>query len=411
MGVTGKIFPVTNIKKSIIHTTISNHKDKIFNTNIIKKHIEICKEEKVTSFTNIFSTVNLLEFLNIQEGLNEYFECFFIKGNYAWVSVSNNNHYRYFTRSKSGVTHSLDFIDLYSIYANTKTISKTITAIRKTFGVKFDDNWTLKQREKYEQNQNMIQSEEYKSKYPNLYAVTKKHLNILHILNEIGDDKLMGKGMEFKGNAIFFCSMNYIRGNYMKDSTTSMINQVINLFAVLGLINKVPEIDIPMEFITIAKDRMKIDKCRYNHVSFFSIPDLQSVLNIAEERAIIILNNKVKYYTITKNVVRKVFGEEIMNEVYVQKTRSDKPSKSGLKKEEEMMKYLFNISVIDHGFASKELLRKQTDVTGKTFEKIWIDLVGSVEHVLTRPNKSMKSRHNLITNEHVLIVKEKYKIA
>lgn len=409
MGVIGKIFPVTNIKKTIIHTAILNKKDSIFNINMVNDHIKSCKENGITSFSNIFATINLIDFLNIKEGLNEYFDCFFIKGNYAWVSISKNGHYRYFTRSKAGVTNSLDFIDLYSIYANTRSISKTITAIRKNFNVKFNDDWSLNQREKYEKNQNIIQDEEFLKSYPNLYKVVNKHLHILQVLNEIGEDKLIGKGMDFKGNSIFFSSMNYIKNNYIPSLSTSVINQVINMFSVLGLINKVPENSIPTEFITIAKDRMKIDKCRYNHVSFFAIPDMEEVLSVAEGRAKIIIDNKIKYYTITKNVVRKVFGKEIEDEVYVQKSINDRNKKTiKNRNDEELMKHLFSMSVIDYGFASKELIKKKIDISNKKFDRIWNKLIDSVDHIKTRPNKSMKIRHNLLTNEYVVIIKERY---
>jgi hypothetical protein len=412
MGVIGKVFPMTTIKKSRIYTAIYDKKNEIFDIDTVNKHVEECINRGVEDFSEIFSSVDLLQFIKCNSKLNKFFNCLFINGNYAWVSKDRRGHYRYFTRSKAEITFSLDFIDLFSIYLNAG-FRKTIVTINKMFGVSFDDEWRLAQKQKYEDNKFLIENDEIIRNYPKLYSVIKNHLSILHAMNEIGDSNLIGKSLQCNNEAIFFSSTRYVKSNHNVKYSTSVINQVINLFSVLGLISKVSEQDIPAEYITMSKDRMKIDKCRYNHISFYTLPNMLDTLNEAEKRAEVLINHNIKYYSMSHYVVKRVFGEEFANQIYVQKVYGGVSKRNArvFADEKEKIKHYFSISVIENGFASKELLKKETEMNDKTFNKLWLELIDNVDHVTVRPNKSMKQRHKLITNENVIIVKEKYNVA
>lgn len=412
MGVIGKVFPMTTIKKSRICTAIYDKKNEIFNIDVVNKHVEDCINSGMDDFLEIFSSVDLLQFVKCNSKLNQYFNCLFINGNYAWVSKNSSGHYRYFTRSKAEITFSLDFIDLFSIYLNAG-FRRTVVTIDKMFGVSFDDEWRLTQRQKYEDNKFLIEDEELLKGYKNLYLVIKNHLSILHAMNEIGDSNLIGKSLQCNNEAIFFSSTKYVKSNHNVKYSTSVINQVINLFSVLGLISKVREEDIPAEYITMSKDRTKIDKCRYNHISFYTIPNMEDILGEAENRAKILINHNIKYYSMSHYVVKRVFGEDFANQIYVQKVYGgvSKRKAKVFADEKEKIKHYFSVSVIENGFASKELLKKETEMNDKNFNKLWSELIGNVDHVKVKPNKAMKQRHNLITNENVIIVKEKYNVA
>lgn len=410
MGITGKIYPMTKIKKTQMYMAIYDKKEKIFNIDMVKKHIANCLDNGLTVFTDIFSGINLIHFLNCNSEIDEYFDCLFIKGNVAWVSKDKSNHYRYFTRSGVGITFSLDFIDLFSVYLNAG-FRKTIKTIDNMFGIAFTDEWKIHQTQKYRTNKFLLEDKQLLQKYPNIYSLIKKHINILQIINEIGDVNLIGKSLKFNNEAVFFSSTRHIKENYNTMYSTSTINQVINVFAVLGLINKVSDRYIPKEYICLAKSRMKIDKCRYNHVSFYTIPNLLDGLDRAEERAIILNKNSIKYYTMTQYVVRKIFGESFASDIYVQKVYGGrgKLKTKILKDEKELIRHLFNVSVIDNGFASKEILKKATEMSEKPFNQFWIELTKTINHTAVKPNKRMKEKLKLLTNENVIIINEIYK--
>lgn len=411
MGVAGKIFPMTTIKRSRIYTAIYDKKNEIFDIDVANKYVEDCVKRGMNDFSEIFFNIDLTKFIKCNSKLNQFFDCVFIKGNYAWISIEKG-HYRYFTKSKTGVSHALDFVDLFSIYLNADS-RKTLLTINKMFGVSFDDKWRLAQKQKYEDNKLLLEDEERLKSYPKLYSVIKRHISILHAMNEIGDSNLIGKSLQCNNEAIFFSSTRYVKSNPNVEYSTSVINQVINLFSVLGLISKVSEEDIPAEYISMSKVRMKIDKCKYNHISFYTLPNMLDVLDLAEKRAEVLINHNIKYYSMSHYVVKRVFGEEFANKIYVQKVYGGVSKRNArvLADEKEKIKHYFSISVIENGFASKELLKKETDMNDKSFNKLWSELIGNVDHVKVKPNKAMKQRHNLITNENVIIVKEKYEVS
>lgn len=412
MGVAGKVFQMTPIKKSRIYTTIYNRKDEIFDISVVNKHVEDCVRKGMNNFSEIFSSIDLLQFVKCNNKINQYFDCLFINGNYAWVSKDTKGHYRYFTRSKAEITFSLDFIDLFSIYLNAG-FRKTVVTINKMFGVSFADEWRLAQKQKYEDNKFLIENKELLQSYPNLYSLIKNHLGILRAMNEVGDNNLIGKFLQCNNEAIFFSSTKYLKNNYNVKYSTSVINQVINLFSVLGIISKIREQDVPSEYITISKERMKIDKCRYNHISFYTIPNMWDILDEAEKRAEILSKHNIKYYSMSHYVVKRVFGEDFANRIYVQKIYGGvgKYKTKMFVNEKEKVKHFFNISVIEKGFASKELLKKDSEMNDKNFNRLWLELIDNIDHVIVKPNKSMKQRHNLKTNKSVIIIRDRYKTA
>lgn len=409
MGIACKVFPITTIKRSRIYNSISHKKNEIFNINAINEHVENCVKKGITNFSEIFFNIDLTTCIKCDSKINQFFDCVFINGNYAWVSVENG-HYRYFTKSKMGICHGLDFIDLFSIYFNTDR-KRTLININNMFGFSFDDKWRIEQKKKYENNKLLLKNNDFLLRYPKLYSLIKKHIDILYAMNEIGNTNLMGRSLQYNNQAIFFSSTTYVKNNHNVKYSTSVINQFINLLSVLGLIVKVKEDYIPTEYLFMSKNRMKIDKCRYNHVSFYTLPNMSDVLSSAEDIANVLVNNNIKYYKISRNVVSDLFGEEFADEIYVQKIYrgTSKIKNKKLSDEMEKIKHYFNISVIENGFVSKEILKRETNMNGKKFNKLWVELINNTEHFKVKPNKIMKKKYNLSTNENVIIIREKYK--
>ena len=130
-----EIYAITKKKKAKIYADIYLIKDEIFNID----YITTLKE-----MDNI-RNINLKEFLKIDT--DKYFDCVLIKGNIAWLGVSEEGVWRYFTQNKFKVIHAFDIMDLLSIYYNTNF--KGVIKELKKLGLKYKNAWREEQKKKY----------------------------------------------------------------------------------------------------------------------------------------------------------------------------------------------------------------------------------------------------------------------
>lgn len=411
MEANNNFFKISLIKKSNIYTNIYKNKEYLFDLDAVQRHVTKCQLSGIVGFVEIFQKMNILNFVKSDKGINQYFDCVLIPGNKAWVSIASDGHYRYFSKSISKITYSLDFIDMFGIYLNSN-LKNTITTLSKMFSVEGGSNWIVQQKIKYISNKFFLETCDMVNQYPNVYSLIKDHIHFLTSLNEIGISNLVGKGLEYNGEAIFFSSTRYLKYNLFKDNSISVINQIINLCAVLGIIIKISENDIPQDYISMSKEQMAVDKSKKNHVSFYTIPNIFDVIDEAEERAKSLVINNIKYYTLTSSKIRVIFGKEFYNQIYVQKIYRKvlKTKDIDIMVKREEIEYKFKKSIKDAGFVSKELLKKEIiDIKENEFNKIWGELKCSFSVTSVKPNKLMKRRHNLKTNENVLIIRDIYK--
>lgn len=404
-------FKVSLIKKSNIYANIYRDKERLFDLEAVQKHVTKCQLDGIVSFVEIFQKMNILHFIKSDKSIDQYFDCILMPGNKAWVSVGNDGHYRYFSKSISKITYSLDFIDMFGIYLNTN-LKNTIATLSKMFSVEGGSDWVIQQKIKYLSNKFFIETCDMVNQYPNVNLLISSHIDIYKSFNEIGISNLVGKGLEYNGEAIFFSSIRYLKNVLFLDNSISVINQVINLCAVLGLIVKVNENDIPKDYINMSKEQIAIDKSKKNHVSFYTIPNIFDVIDEAEKRAEILVRNNIRYYTLSSAKVRQIFGRDFYDQVYVQKIFGKvlKAKDIDIMVKREEIEYKFKKSIKSTGFVSKELLKKETkNIKDNEFNKIWGELKDLFGATSVKPNKSMKKRHNLLTNENVLIIRDIYK--
>lgn len=400
-----KIFPMNIFIRQKIHSQINEKKDEVIDIVKAKELIEKNFKQGMKSIEEIYGRINLLEVIKGVDKLNKYFDCKLMDGNYAWISKDSKGHYRYFTRSKIGITNSLDLLDILSVCFN-KKIKKTISISEKMFGINVKDKWVIKQINKYRDNLDAIELIEKSCEYNNIRNLIGNKIDILKALNEIGNNNIL-KRLSYNEESIFFVSLSYIKANYVDNRAISTISQVINTLAVLGLINKVDEKNIPIEFINNAKLRMSTDKTKKNHISFFIINNMKKTLNEAERRAKILNDNKIKYYKINKKVITDLFGKFFTDKIYVQKTSCGNKK---YKIEKQKITHLFIVSFCENGYVIKEDLLKETIMSYKTFDKLWRELTTSVECKIIKPNKLLKEKFNLKTN-YSIVLREKNLVA
>lgn len=394
-------FPLNMFQRNRIHNLIHDRKDEVLNMQRITELVVENVRYGYTKISDIYGKVDLTQIISNAKEINTYFECPLIKGNHAWISMSETGHCRYFTRSKADVTNSLDLIDLLSVYYNEK-VGKTIRLANHKFGLIWEDEWLHLQARKYEENIDSLECILPK-RYPHLHKLVGDRFEILEAINRVGLNTLVSKHLSFESKAIFFASTKFLKVNYFPNYSLSVINQFMNLFAVLGFVRKMKEDEIPLEFLNQAKEEMKKYKEKRNMVSFYSVENIDDVIGIAEERAHVLIQNNIKYHTLTKEKVSHIFGNEFSKEIYIQETHGGSKKH---KYEREMLENYFHHCYKEYGYVAKENLLTLTTMKEKTIDKIWKELVSGTNGVVFRLNPelrellNLKSRSSIVVDEH-----------
>lgn len=399
-------------EKKSLHIELKDTLPSIFSYQKLKKSVAY-KSVRINNYEDLFtflSNVNLFDFIRNAELIDSSFPCVLVQENQAWISKTENGHFRYFTKSHNRPVVGLDLIDLLEIYHNCST-SEAVQIAVKDFKIKFmEDVWLEKQNNKYLSNLTLIHGAEkrVKDEYPSLYQLIKEHFKVLETFNVIANINVKKQEFSFEGHNIFFASNSYVSG-FLGDYTLSTTNKVINLFAVLGLVQKLKEETIPPqllhESITIADQRNL-----GNIVSYYIIPDMLDVIEEAESRARILIANRVSYTSISRAKVLSVFGEDFTNNIYVQEIQKDKKRRATIPTilSKQLEKHALSL-LEKQGYTTKKAIVKKniphTKVSDriKALDLVWKSVVERNGLRYCKPSKEMKQRFGLKTNEYILL--------
>lgn len=399
-------------EKQVLHEELKSKLSGIFSfsrlqNSIVHKSISINTYDELFSF---FSKANMFEFIREAKTLNDFFPCSIIAGNYAWISKTENGHYRYFSKSKETNTIGFDLIDLLEIYFGLSTAEAVEKSV-KEFNIKFmEDVWAEKQNNKYQSHLQMIHKGrgQIKQQYPVLFDCLEGHFNVLEVMNVIASLNIKKQEFAYEGQNIFFASTSYI-ANLLGDYTLSTTNKMINLFAVLGLIKKVEEEHVPSQLLQ--KSKMIAEKRNLgNIISYYIIPAMMDVLPEAEKRAEILLENHISYSNINRAKIAFVFGEDFARTIYVQEVQKNKIKKSELPDTiHHLLEKNFLEIICKNGYTTKKQVAKKhirkttAKDREKELEKIWKSLLVNHQLTYTKPSKSLKEEYGLKTNEYIAL--------
>jgi hypothetical protein len=279
-------------------------------------------------------------------------------------------------RSKSGYYYYKCFgcgklSDIISICQETqkKTFAETIVFLCKFFGIRFEyQSWITDQLYKYYQNAQLIDSFEehdYHRMYPYLYKYLKPRWKYLVALNQYGLAKISSDMYSYKGENLFFISYRYFCAKYRYNLTTTQ--NAINLFATLGLIEKVGLNDLPPAVAKKAiEESMKrkgpLDPEVKRPVNFYIFPNLRDRLQQADDRAReLVENNFTIRNCMNKNYLLLNFDKETANEVYNDNREISKRSLSIANSLEKTLKNL----IASQGYATKNMIVSKTKPAGR----------------------------------------------
>lgn len=401
-------------EKLILHESIKDSLVDRFDLDKLKKVAEL-KSLEINNYDDLFeyfSKIDLFELFKKAELIDKFFPCAIINDNYAWISKSKSGHYRYFSRSngKNEETIGFDFIDLMEVVYGVPTL-KTIDMVVNSLKIKFMEGiWMNEQNRKYLSNLTLIHNSKkhIEFDYPILYSYIKNHLKFLETMNVLGNLNIKKQDFSFENQNIFFCSNSYI-ANFLGNYTSSTANKILNLFAVLGIINKISEKNVPSQLLH--ESRAIAEKRNLgNIVSYYTIPPMIEVINNANNIAKVLEEHNIKHFNITKAKVEFALGQAFTEKIYVQEIQKNK------KKNEVALSIVhmnlegkFMKIIEEKGYISKDMLIKtkisKTDLKQKENEvnKIWKTLIMKHQLRYIKPTTLMKKQFKLKTNEYIAI--------
>lgn len=314
---------MTNEEKVLLREALSNkniffgNKLNTINTIIAQNKKNIIVDTYDEALDAIIRTdIRALIGLNVK--LKENFACGIIYGNTASIDADANGIYRYFSwnpeHSKGYVLSYIDIVEIISNINYAKALNLIIDKLK--INVK-EGGWAKMQERKYVNNIKTIENfdKELSKRYPLLYRYIKRNMIVLEKLNCIGLASVNIEENSYNKESIFFASMQHISSSISIDDIKvdkTRVNRAINVFAVLGLIVKVPRAWIPSKF----KQHKKINR-EDNDITFFTIKEMDlGVLAEAEERAERLKEVGLSATHITIEKVREALGDIIAEEVY-----------------------------------------------------------------------------------------------
>lgn len=340
-----------------------------------------------------FRHLKLSLFLKEYRELNKYYPCMLIKENFSWISCDEKGEYRYFSSKPNGRVFVFDILDLIQI--NYKMNYKELMEFFKSnLSINIKNEFLRAESDKYLENMDMIHLiGEQNSDVKN---ALKNKEDIYIELNKIGLENLFSKTLTNGRDAMFFASTAYIHNRLEQKYSVSTINKVVNMFSTIGLIVKIQEHEIPLEFREGNKKKVQ------NFTSYYSIPNLKDASELCLERIKVLNEHNLCYYNLTKKQVLKIFGENIFKDVYVQKTYDGKYNS---KNERACLVDIFMNTYKERGFVSKELFFKLSPSTySKTFIfKEFDEIVKLNGFRMVKPNNRMKKKFSLTDNSSIAI--------
>ncbi|WP_031537555.1 hypothetical protein [Bacillus sp. MB2021] len=298
-------------------------------TSSIAEH-KITIPEKITKHKEFMEYMQTLDFRFYFGGfqnwnINETRACIFFEGNKAWIKQDDKGVYRYYSKdAEKHTVHGLNIFDLIEIHEGVEigTIYSMNNARRRLasdLGIIYSERqWEILQEEKYEKNTCIIQlaDAEIQRDFPKLFYFIKSYLHILEHLNEWGIKHILEKEQSFQEESVFFQSTTHMEKIVGRDQT--ICSRAVNMFAVLGLIKKIREEDVPNSLMSVAQ-AIRGRRNEFKLVNFYTVPALNhQVLSEAEERVKRLNEHGItSMFRISKKKIEQSFGEGFAKKVYV----------------------------------------------------------------------------------------------
>lgn len=251
--------------------------------------------------------------------------CYFFDGNRAYVSwVKETENYLYCSvNPNTNEIFYLNAIDIFYILSN-KSDGETETEMFRVLGINTTEEETKQEfRDTYLTNIEVANDIDIlSSEYPNFYKSVKSTLNTYKVLNEIGIKHVTGIESSVDGRPVFYVGATDVsKLNGRGESTT---RNHINMLALLGLIIKLDDYDIP-EYMLNKLNRASKGKNKRDRTNCYMIPRLTpELLESADKKALKARENNLSLKNIGLEKIEEVFGNEMLSVVYEDESKVKK---------------------------------------------------------------------------------------
>lgn len=369
-----------------------------------EKHIFKCRKDLYDYITN---EIDLIEYL----GIGDKKVCCILpehEDNTPSAHVYTNENGMQFYKC-FGCGKARNIIGITEHLSGCKR-SEAIEFIKNVYDLELvESEWTQQQKQLMIECANYLDTDEFKDEFPDLYKLIrtrKSHIKLmlLHFSEMVNED------MQIDGKPFFFSSYPKLM-EVCNIKKSDKLAQSLALFALLHMIEKLPEEKIPQD--EYKKAKAIAAKYGLKKVTgFYSFEEYGiNTFNDSEEKAIQLKENNISLKGVSREWVYRTFGEDEANRVYPQyKYENSKGTseKSDLHTADIVKCIMYCIE--KKGYATE---RDVVAILGKKYNYMTteVQIKKSLQEILTtyslcrvRANKEYKEKYNIGGNGYPFII-------
>jgi len=283
---------------------------------------------------------------------------------------------------------------------------EAVEFIKKVYDIELVETENQKRiKEMLKENIEYIMSEQFEKEYPDLFKIVKRYIPYLVCLNELAIQNVIDDDLLSDNKAIFFSSIRYI-ARYLNNNNIGRTNNRVNLFAFLGLLEKLSKESIPEKYLQKAEAYRK-DKYI---TSYYAIPSYSYYcLNEANRKAQTFKQKNMTMTAWSKELLVRSLNQDEADKVYVQQ-QNEELSKASEQFAEKATKIILDL-IENQGYCTEEQIIKQ--IRGRKEDKK-VKLKRCLQEILesynlkrVKANKVLKEKFGIASKGYpFLIIKE-----
>lgn len=368
----------------------------------------------------INANVNMKDLLGLPNETN--FSCIFHDDRKPSATVltpeqSNYGVYMYVCQSSNCSFTSGNIIECVA-YLQKTTYRKAYLFLYNLYNIKVNNSeWHNEQIDIIENNKFLLYNGEFAAKFPDTYSLINRYpqrKELLRYMLDMAKYNICGENRTDKyGRPIFFVSLRWM-AEYFGNKDPKRFSERITLLAALGLINKIPDSDIPEDWLCKAKEIQRKKRYKYT-IQFYSIPDYTDEFTVATIR-----NNTQEWKA--KGMTIKGISYDCFALSYgIEAADSICPKSAGKNLTEYSENFIKNMKatlsdlIIKNGYSTEkqmlESFKGYKGVNEKKSKMFLFSVLESLELERVRCTKKIKKKHKIkedIGSSAYVIVRKNY---
>lgn len=287
-----------------------------------------------------------------------------------------------------------------------------------------ETEWQKQKKEELDHNIHMLTSKDFASEYPEYYKRVKRYVPLLIMMNLLAKQYIGSNTLKELEMDIFTASKTYLSemakdfGEMIKEaysdkleysklnSDVKEIGKRIDLFAFLGVLNKVHVNDLPKELFKIAmieKDKKKASGQKTNFPNYYSIPAYDDdLMTHANDKAIEFKENNMSMTGFGREMLIRSLSKDEANNVYPMMKELDLSNSRNVISEDTKKRFLRRVEVngwvlekevldeiISENLSSSDGQRKGKSMAMKNIKRILNELIEGYGLKRSRLNKEL----------------------